>query len=701
MSAPGPLSGDPAAPVPSPSVTPLPLQVIVVEDRPADAELMVLRLKDEGFSPDWQRVEREPEYRAALASNPDLVLSDWSLPRLSGLRALRVARELGLDIPFVIVSGAIGEEAAIDALHAGADDYVLKDRLARLGSAVRGALERKRLRDLEAQHAADLARSVARLEALHETEARLAAAVEQAADSVIITDPDANIVYVNPAFERTSGYAFDEVRGHNPRFLKSGRQSAAFYRRMWRTLAAGGSWSGELENRRRDGSVFVEEATITPVRDEHGVLNSYVGVERDVTRLHEFRDALDAVRRRREEIARAIASLEPGPTLEATAERITAALLAVQGAAAASLLLFENGTELRRLALSTQVDLPLAVGELLPASRAAHWRERAALGPWVEAWQARPDEGGYGQAVAEAGIRAVLNVPIPSGDGPLGILSVASTRDDAVGVLAGEIPYAVEVAAVTRTLLGPALEARTAVQAGRTQISGVIRDRAFRLVFQPIVDLTTGDTVGFEALTRFADGIRPDLVFSEARHAGFETELEVVTLEAALTAADGLPAGPWLSLNVSPGLVLEPGVLGRILASRSRPVVLEITEHQQIDDYEALRSALVTLGPDVRVAVDDAGAGVANFRHLVELRPDLVKMDMSLVRGVNADPTRQALVVGLCHFARVSNRVVIAEGIETGAERRTLQTLGVSLGQGYLFGRPAEAATWAAGAPGA
>jgi DNA-binding NtrC family response regulator len=124
-----------------------PLRVLIIEDRPSDAELMVLRLEDEGFDPEWVRVETEAAYVAKLDAMPDLILSDWSLPRFSGLQALHLLRETGLDIPFVIVSGGIGEEAAVDAVHQGADDYVFKDRLARLGPAIRRALEAKRLRD--------------------------------------------------------------------------------------------------------------------------------------------------------------------------------------------------------------------------------------------------------------------------------------------------------------------------------------------------------------------------------------------------------------------------------------------------------------------------------------------------------------------------------------------------------------------------
>jgi EAL domain-containing protein (putative c-di-GMP-specific phosphodiesterase class I) len=136
--------------------------------------------------------------------------------------------------------------------------------------------------------------------------------------------------------------------------------------------------------------------------------------------------------------------------------------------------------------------------------------------------------------------------------------------------------------------------------------------------------------------------------------------------------------------------------LRAILADRTRPIVLEVTEHDPIDDYGALRSAFVALGSGIRLAVDDAGAGVANFNHLVELRPQFVKVDIGLVRGVNADLTRQALIVALLHFAHATDCQVVAEGIETEAERAVLEELEIPFGQGYLFGRPAEASAIAA-----
>ncbi|MCE5182107.1 MAG: PAS domain S-box protein [Betaproteobacteria bacterium] len=123
------------------------LHLLIVEDVPSDAELMVLRLKEEGLNFDWQVVQNEPDYLAALDNKPNLILADWHLPQFGGLRALQLLKERGLEIPFIIVSGSIGEEAAVDAMHHGASDYVAKDRLSRLEPAVNRAMEYSRLRE--------------------------------------------------------------------------------------------------------------------------------------------------------------------------------------------------------------------------------------------------------------------------------------------------------------------------------------------------------------------------------------------------------------------------------------------------------------------------------------------------------------------------------------------------------------------------
>jgi two-component system cell cycle sensor histidine kinase/response regulator CckA len=430
-----------------------PLQTLILEDHLADAELILHALKQAGFEPDWQCVDSEANYQAGLHAGLDVILADYSLPQFDALRALHLLQERGLDIPFIVVTGTLSEEAAVECIKQGAADYLLKDRLARLGSAVIHALEQKRLRterkqdeeklrrrnrelallnqviaasatnpdpesvlDIacrelarafevyrvtvalfneertaatvvaegrpkdrasilhtvipvaedppfkyllrhkavlvvdDAQSAAgtesqptgepdgrpatirnvmrqrgltsllmlplliegeaagslsldavqphhfsteeiNLAWSVADQAAgalarsrLVQTQQRLAIAIEQVAESVIITDTQGTIVYVNPAFEQISGYSRAEALGQNPRILKSGRQDDAFYRDLWATIGAGHVWHGRLVNKKKGGTLYIEDATITPIRNDANVIVNYVAVKHDITR---------------------------------------------------------------------------------------------------------------------------------------------------------------------------------------------------------------------------------------------------------------------------------------------------------------------------------------------------------------------------------------------------------------------------------
>jgi EAL domain-containing protein (putative c-di-GMP-specific phosphodiesterase class I) len=244
-------------------------------------------------------------------------------------------------------------------------------------------------------------------------------------------------------------------------------------------------------------------------------------------------------------------------------------------------------------------------------------------------------------------------------------------------------------------LLGERLRVRRREEEMRRRIGQILSSRSFHPVFQPIVDLTTRGVVGYEALTRFDSGQRPDLCLADAWAIGLGRDLELATLEAAIVTGKALPSGRWLSLNVSPRLLDQVDRLRALLWGAERPTVVEVTEHEIIDDYGGVRDAIRGLGNDVRLAVDDAGAGTANFSHIVELRPDLVKLDISLVRRVNADLGRQALIVGMRHFSRTAGCRLIAEGIESEEEASTLRGFGVEFGQGFLFGRPEPVGQWA------
>jgi EAL domain-containing protein (putative c-di-GMP-specific phosphodiesterase class I) len=158
-------------------------------------------------------------------------------------------------------------------------------------------------------------------------------------------------------------------------------------------------------------------------------------------------------------------------------------------------------------------------------------------------------------------------------------------------------------------------------------------------------------------------------------------------LATAIEAGRQLPDGRWLNVNVSPRLLDDLGPIREILAKADRPLVVEITEHEVITDYPAFRVALSGLGA-VRIAVDDTGAGIANFAHILELRPHFIKLDIGLVRGIDTDPARQAMVVAMCHFSRSTGCRLIAEGVETRGEADIVRALGVDFGQGYWYARP-------------
>jgi EAL domain-containing protein (putative c-di-GMP-specific phosphodiesterase class I) len=229
-------------------------------------------------------------------------------------------------------------------------------------------------------------------------------------------------------------------------------------------------------------------------------------------------------------------------------------------------------------------------------------------------------------------------------------------------------------------------------QATRGRVQSVLDEDGLSMVYQPIKDIASGMTVGYEALARFtaAPARPPNLWFDEAARVGLGLALEARAIEKALAALPRLPPGAGLSCNVSPQLVLE-GRVERLLAQAPcERLVLEITEHAVVSDYEALAVALEPLrARGARIAVDDAGAGYASFRHILALRPHVIKLDMSLTRDIDTHVGRRALAAALLRFSQETGSVLVAEGVETASELATLTTLGVTRAQGYLLGRPA------------
>jgi EAL domain-containing protein (putative c-di-GMP-specific phosphodiesterase class I) len=289
--------------------------------------------------------------------------------------------------------------------------------------------------------------------------------------------------------------------------------------------------------------------------------------------------------------------------------------------------------------------------------------------------------------MAELGIRAFAYAPIRTDRGLLGVVA-AGTRDETYARhLIDHLPAVGEFAATAGALLRGPLEHDRRASLARSRVRRALAVDGLHPAFQPIVALDTGRPVGYEALTRFAEGTAPDRLITDAHATGLGADLELACLAAALDAAEALEPGCWLSLNVSPSVIVDSPALTRLLANRRRRLVLEVTEHVEIADYQAVRRAVARFGPNVCLAVDDAGAGFASLRHVVELVPRYLKLDLSLVRRVDRDLARQAMIAGLHQFADRASCEVIAEGIEDPAELAMLRRLGVPFGQGYLLGR--------------
>ncbi len=321
--------------------------------------------------------------------------------------------------------------------------------------------------------------------------------------------------------------------------------------------------------------------------------------------------------------------------------------------------------------------------------RARFLNERALVGPWV----AQPDRDSRDSPIWDLGLGLIAGAPIYSKDSLVGVLLIGVSRDDAgryhdrpAKLMAAAIDYASILTAVA----GAALADRRAVRAEGTRLEQVLADRAFGVVFQPIVDLETRDVVGYEALTRFNDGTPPDVRFADAARLGLGEDFELAAMMKAMQESIKLPGDVFLSINISPAVALgSKSELRAQLNDSTRQIVLELTEHVPIGDYGQLRAAIEELG-NVQIAVDDAGAGYASMRHILELRPTYAKLDISLVRGIDQDDLRQAMAAGIQYYALRTGCRLIAEGVETDDEANALMTLGVDFAQGYLFGRPAR-----------
>ena len=219
------------------------------------------------------------------------------------------------------------------------------------------------------------------------------------------------------------------------------------------------------------------------------------------------------------------------------------------------------------------------------------------------------------------------------------------------------------------------------------------------IALQPVVDLAESRWTGCEALARFPGEPATDRWFAEAHEAGLGVTLELLAVRRAVQSLPCLPARVGMSVNASPALVLDPGFAAELAGCTELDrLTVEITEHAAVARYEDIAAALEPHRErGLRLAVDDTGAGYASFAHVLRLRPDVVKLDRSLLADIDHDAARRAFVTAVVLMALELGAEVTAEGVETPAELETLRSLGVDAVQGFLLARPStQPAEWAA-----
>ncbi|MCF8481623.1 MAG: EAL domain-containing protein [Rhodospirillum sp.] len=544
---------------------------------------------------------------------------------------------------------------------------------------------------------------------------KLSRAVEQSPASVIITNAEGTIEYVNPQFEKTSGYKAWEVVGANPRILKSGHTTPETYAEMWRTLAQGREWRGEFHNRRKDGSLYWEYGSLSPIKDNRGRATHYLAVKEDITA-------------RKEAEARLIRQanydeLTDLPNRSLCYSRLKEAIGRARNRVG------EDDTLIGVLFIDldhfkhVNDSLGHAVGDKLLAAVARRLRSclrksdtlsRQGGDEFLMVLPSLPTAEGAG-LVAESTMTA-LRKPF-SIDGreifvasSIGITLYPRDGQDAAELLrnADSAMYTAKAAGRnTYRFFSPEMEAKAE---RRLVVEGNLRyalaKGELRVAFQPLVDGATGETIGAEALLRWDNpqlgAVSPVDFIPIAEETGLIVPIGAWVLDQAIATAAGWRRrwGRDLVIAVNASVRQFQGndlatLVDNTLRTHGLPphcLELELTESLLLDVTPTITGTLDSLSRlGVQLSLDDFGTGYSALSYLKTFPFDILKIDRSFIRDCVGDPNDEALARAIIAMARGLNLKVIAEGVETPAQMAFAKAEGCDIMQGYLFGRPMSA----------
>ena len=604
-------------------------------------------------------------------------------------------------------------ERALHALNAELSDQPYENiyRLRHADGSYRWIHSRGRLQRDESgqpQRFIGIASDITQQRAIDDSLRQAAAVFDATQEGVLVTDAEQNIVHVNPAFSRITGYSSEEILGQHPSLLKSGRHDAAFYQSLWHALQNRGAWSGEVWNRRKSGEIYPQWQCIRVIHDEQGRVSHYVAVFSDITALKRSQRELDYLAHHD--------PLSNLPNRLLFTERVAHAL--------------ERSTieELRGAVLLIDLDhfkhinesLGHNVGDLLLKSVG----ERLLQGLPNGCTLARLGGDEFGllsENCAEAAQAAELAQSL------LHKLETPFRLDDHELYIGASIGISLfpedanSVEQILRNADSALFKAKSSGREGyafyeqeltdyarqRVELASSLRhaldNDELRVYYQPLHDLHDGSQVGMEALVRWQHPQRglvaPGEFIPIAEDNGMIGVIDTWVLEQACRQMVRWNAGRsplrFVAVNISSRLFSRGELdqkVASVLAQTGLPpeqLELEVTESAIMEDPDAAQKLLFRLRAlGVRLAIDDFGTGYSSLARLKRLPVDKLKLDQSFVRGLPDDTEDAAIARAVIALGKSLGLKVLAEGIEQSAQANFLRELGCNYGQGYYFGRP-------------
>ena len=678
------------------------LKILMVEDVPSDAEVTLRELKRSGLEFEHRRVETEAELmRECIEFEPDIILSDFALPQFDGLSALGVVRRMRPDLPFIFVSGTIGEETAIESLRGGANDYVLKTNLPRLPSAVRRALK-------------DAAERVV----LRETEEALRLrdrAVEASVNAVMIVsaaDPEMPLVYVNRAFEQVTGYSREEAIGRNCRFLQGADRDQPELDKIRRAVAEQHDAQALLRNYRKDGSLFWNMLYVTPVRDPRSdAVTHFVGVQYDITEIKRYQEELE-----HQANHDALTGLANRNLLKDRLQQSLALAHRYERPFSLAFIDLDN-FKLVNASLGHDIGdrlLKIAGERLVACVREGDTVARLGGDEFVLLITEQDrDDSVYRivqRVMAEISQPFVIDQREFKVTCSVGIASFPRDGEDADTLLrnADAAMYrAKDLGRNTFQLYSSEMNANFGERLTlETDLWNALERDEFVLHYQPKVDLKTGRIIGSEALLRWQHPVNgmipPGKFIPVAEESSLIVQIGKWVLREACSQNqewqdDGLRYVP-IAVNISARQLHDKDLIETVRTTlestrlRAEYLEIELTESAvMLNVDQTINTMSVLRGMDVRISLDDFGTGYSSLSYLKRFPVTGLKIDQSFVRDIAYDPDDAAIVRAIVAVAQELMLDVTAEGVETVEQLEFLKAHGCGEAQGYYFARPVPA----------